>query len=132
MHLYITLQTGPNVEKQLKPIIPPDLVQAQMEEVQKLVSSEYVKPRECLKDYDQYSMLVSGRAERDVSSFLSQPYSFQNILAEVVRYQNLAEQIQHTSDEVTLLNMDSCPKLRANVRGHPGQLGLGLGHVLTT
>lgn len=101
------LQTGPNSEKKLKPIIQPDLVQAQMEEVRKLVSTEYVKPRECLKDYDKYSMLVSGQAERDVSSFLSQPYSFQDILAEVIRYQNLAEQIQHTSDEVTRQNIDS-------------------------
>lgn len=111
------LQTGPNSEKKLKPIIQPDLVQAQMEEVRKLVSTEYVKPRECLKDYDQYSMLVSGQAERDVNSFLSQPYSFQNILAEVIRYQNLAEQIQHTSDEVTHLNLDSRLEFRAKVRG---------------
>lgn len=118
LHLYITFsQTGPNCEKKLKPIIQPDLVQAQMEEVRKLVSTEYVKPRECLKDYDKYSMLVSGQAERDVSSFLSQPYSFQNILAEVIRYQNLAEQIQHTSDEVTRQNMDSRREFRAKVRG---------------
>lgn len=88
-----------------------------MEEVRKLVSTEYVKPRECLKDYDKYSMLVSGQAERDVSSFLSQPYSFQNILAEVIRYQNLAEQIQHTSDEVTRQNMDSRCEFRAELRG---------------
>lgn len=95
------MQTGPNFEKKLKPIIQSAIVQAQIEEVRKLVSTEYVKPRECLKDYDKYSMLVSGQAERDVNAFLSQPYSFQEILAEVIHYQNLAEQIQYSSDEVT-------------------------------
>lgn len=72
-----------------------------------MVLTEYVKPRECLKNYDKYSMLVSGQAERDVNKFLSQPYSFQEILAEVTRYQNLAEQIQYSLDEVTCLNIDS-------------------------
>lgn len=79
-----------------------------------MVLTEYVKPRECLKDYDKYSVLVSGQAERDVNKFLSQPYSFQEILAEVIRYQNLAEQIQYSSDEVTCLNIDSCHKVCLN------------------
>lgn len=72
-----------------------------------MVLTEYVKPRECLKNYDKYSMLVSGQAERDVNKFLSQPYSFQEILAEVTHYQNLAEQIQYSLDEVTCQNIDS-------------------------
>lgn len=95
------MQTGPNFEKKLNPIIQSAIVHAQKEEVRRLVSTEYVKPRECLKDYDKYSVLVSGQAERDINKFLSQPYSFQEILAEVIRYQNLAEQIQYSSDEVT-------------------------------
>lgn len=112
--LHITLQTGPNYEKKLNPIIQSAIVQAQKEEVRKLVSTEYVKPRECLKDYDKYSMLVSGQAERDVNSFLSQPYSFQEILAKVIHYQNLAEQIQYSSNEVTCLNVGYCYKIGLN------------------
>lgn len=108
------MQTGPNYEKKLNPIIQSAIVQAQKEEVRNLVSTEYVKPGECLKDYDKYSTLVSGQAERDVNSFLSQPYSFQEILAEVIRYQNLAEQIQYSSDEVTCLNIDHCYKVCLN------------------
>lgn len=110
----MTLQTGPNYKKKLNPIIQSAIVQAQKEEVRKLVSTEYVKPRTCLKDYHRYSMLVSGQAERNVNKFLSQPYSFQEILAEVIRYQKLAEQIQYSSEEVTCLNIDSCHKICLN------------------
>lgn len=75
-----------------------------MEEVREVVSTEYIKPRECITDYDKYATLVSGEAEEDVKNFLSQPYSFQEILANIVHYQNLAEQIQYTSAEVIKCN----------------------------
>lgn len=71
-----------------------------MEEVREVVSTEYIKPRECITDYDEYATLVSGEAEEDVKNFLSQPYTFQEILANIAHYQNLAEQIQYTSAEV--------------------------------
>lgn len=97
---YIHLQTDPNFERNLKPTIQSEIVQAQKEEVREVILTEYVKPRECIKEYDQYSMLVSGQAEKDVEEFLSQPYSFQEILAKVLHYQTLAEQIQYTSNKV--------------------------------
>lgn len=100
---YITLQTGANFERNLKPIIQLEIVEAQMEEVRKVVLTEYIKPRECITDYDKYSKLVSGEAEEDVKKFLSQPYTFQAILAKIVHYQKLAKQIQYTSAEVKFL-----------------------------
>lgn len=75
-----------------------------MDEVCEVVSTECIKPRECITDYDKYATLVSGEAEEDVKNFLSQPYTFQEILAHIVHYQNLAEQIQFTSDEVIKCN----------------------------
>lgn len=75
-----------------------------MEEVREVVSTEYIKPRKCITDYDKYATLVSGEAEENVKNFLSQPYTFQEILDNIVHYQNLAEQIQYTSDEVIKCN----------------------------
>ncbi|TWW80505.1 Dynein heavy chain 7, axonemal [Takifugu flavidus] len=76
-----------------------------MEEVREVVSTESIKPRECITDYDKYATLVSGEAEEDVKNFLSRPYTFQEILANIVHYQNLAEQIQYTSAEVVQYGM---------------------------
>lgn len=62
--------------------------------------AEAVKPKEYVHEYDQYASLVSRRAEQDVEQFLSEQHSFQEIMAEVVRYQQLADHIQHTSCQV--------------------------------
>lgn len=85
-----------------------------MEEVRKVVLTEYIKPRECITDYDKYSKLVSGEAEEDVKKFLSQPYTFQAILAKIVHYQKLAEQIQYTSAEVKCVITAYFYKVRLN------------------
>ncbi|XP_029700711.1 dynein heavy chain 7, axonemal-like isoform X1 [Takifugu rubripes] len=97
--------TDLDFERNLKPQIQSEVVQAQMEEVREVVSTESIKPRECITDYDKYATLVSGEAEEDVKNFLSRPYTFQEILANIVHYQNLAEQIQYTSAEVVQYGM---------------------------
>lgn len=62
--------------------------------------AECVRPTEYIHEYDKYSMLVSRRSEQDVERFLSEQRSFQEIMAEVVHYQQLADQIQYTTCKV--------------------------------
>lgn len=62
--------------------------------------AECVRPTEYIHEYDKYSTLVSRRSEQDVEQFLSEQRSFQEIMAEVVHYQQLADQIQYTSCKV--------------------------------
>uniref|UniRef100_G3NCJ3 Dynein axonemal heavy chain 7 n=1 Tax=Gasterosteus aculeatus aculeatus TaxID=481459 RepID=G3NCJ3_GASAC len=89
----------------LKPIILPEILQAQQQEVHAVFWAEAVKPKEYVHEYDQYASLVSRRAEQDVEQFLSEQHSFQEIMAEVVRYQQLADHIQHTSCQAVRLGM---------------------------
>ncbi|XP_033990468.1 LOW QUALITY PROTEIN: dynein heavy chain 7, axonemal [Trematomus bernacchii] len=89
----------------LKPIILPEILVAQREEVLRVFLAECVKPKEYVHEYDKYSPLVSRQAEEDVEQFLSEQHSFQDIMAEVVHYQQLADQIQYTSCQVVRLGM---------------------------
>ncbi|KAF3842869.1 hypothetical protein F7725_001718 [Dissostichus mawsoni] len=89
----------------LKPIILPEILEAQREEVLRVFLAECVRPKEYVHEYDKYSPLVSRQAEEDVEQFLSEQHSFQDIMAEVVHYQQLADQIQYTSCQVVRLGM---------------------------
>ncbi|KAM8856216.1 dynein axonemal heavy chain 7 [Spinachia spinachia] len=89
----------------LEPIILPEVLQAQQKEVRAAFWAETVMPKDYVHEYDQYASLVSRRAEEDVEQFLSEQHSFQEIMAEVVRYQRLADQIQHTSCQAVRLGM---------------------------
>ena len=84
----------------LKPIILPEILEAQQEEVRRVFWAESVKPKEYVHEYDKYATLASRQAEEDVEQFLSEPHSFQEIMGEVVHYQQLADQIQYTSCKV--------------------------------
>ncbi|XP_041837982.1 dynein heavy chain 7, axonemal isoform X2 [Melanotaenia boesemani] len=81
----------------LKPIILPEIVQAQQEEVQRVLWAECVRPKEYVHEFDKYATLVSRQAEKDLEQFLSEQHSFQDIMAEMMHYQKLAEQIQCTT-----------------------------------
>ncbi|TDH07133.1 hypothetical protein EPR50_G00120640 [Perca flavescens] len=89
----------------LKPIILPEILEAQQEEVRRVFWAECVRPKEYIHEYDKYAILVSRQAEEDVDQFLSEQHSFQEIMAEVVHYQQLADQIQYTSSKVVRLGM---------------------------
>ncbi|XP_026231920.1 dynein heavy chain 7, axonemal isoform X2 [Anabas testudineus] len=89
----------------LKPIILPQILEAQMEEVRKVFWAECVRPKEYIHEFNKYSALVSRQAEEDVEQFLSEQHSFQDMMAEVVHYQQLADQIQYTSCKVLRLGM---------------------------
>ncbi|KAM7380824.1 hypothetical protein PAMP_004096 [Pampus punctatissimus] len=84
----------------LKPIILPEILQAQQEEVRRVIWAECVRPKEYVREYDRYAALVSKQAVEDVEQFLSEQHSFQEIMLEVKHYQQLVEQIQYTSCKV--------------------------------
>ncbi|KAM4561096.1 dynein axonemal heavy chain 7 [Fundulus diaphanus] len=94
-----------NLGKTLQPIILPETVQAQQEEVRRAFWAETEKPTEFIHRYDQYSMLVSRQAEEKVQQFLSQRKSFQDIMEEAVYYHQLAEEIQYMPCKVAQLGM---------------------------
>ncbi|KAM4608668.1 dynein axonemal heavy chain 7 [Polymixia lowei] len=89
----------------LKPVILPEILAAQRDEVRRVVWAESVGPTEHVRLYDKYTALVSKQAEEDVEQFLREQHSFQEIMVEVVRYQQLADQIQYTSCKVVRLGM---------------------------
>lgn len=62
--------------------------------------AECVRPKEYVCEYDKYATLVSRQAEEDLEQFLSEQHSFQEILGEVLHYQQLADQIQYTACKV--------------------------------
>lgn len=84
----------------LKPIVLPEILEAQQEEVHRVFLAECVRPKEYVHEYDKYATLVSRQAEEDVEEFLSEQRSFQEIMVEVVHYQQLADQIRYTSCKV--------------------------------
>lgn len=71
-----------------------------MEEVRKVFWAECDRPKEHVREYDQYFTLVSGQSEEDVEQFLSEQHSFQEIMEKVQHYQQLAEQIRYTTCKV--------------------------------
>ncbi|KAM9347669.1 dynein axonemal heavy chain 7 [Symphorus nematophorus] len=89
----------------LKPIILPEILQVQQEEVRRVFWAECVRPKEYIHEYDKYATLVSKQGEEDVEQFLSEQHSFQEIMAEVIHYQQLADQIEYTSCKVVRLGM---------------------------
>ncbi|XP_036417740.1 dynein heavy chain 7, axonemal [Colossoma macropomum] len=89
----------------LNPIILPEIIQAQKEEVQQVIREESSGPLEHVRLYDKYAPLVSQQAEEDVEQFLREQHSFQEMMMEVTRYQQLADEIQYNSCKVVRLGM---------------------------
>ncbi|XP_075336554.1 dynein axonemal heavy chain 7 [Odontesthes bonariensis] len=89
----------------LRPIILPEILQAQQEEVRRVFWAECVRPKEYVHEYDKYTPLVSKQAEEDVELFLSEQHSFQDIMAEAMHYRQLAHQIQYTPCKVVKLGL---------------------------
>lgn len=94
---FMSSQPGLQLENYLKPIILPEILQAQKEEVLRVFAAECIKPKEYIHEYDKYIALVSGQAEKDLEHFLREQHSFQDLLAEVINFQQLADQIQYSS-----------------------------------
>ncbi len=96
----LSSQPGSPFGSTLKPLILPEILQAQQEEVRRVFWAECVRPRGYIHEYDKYASLVSKQAEADVEQFLSEQHCFQEIMAEVMHYQQLVDQIQYTSCKV--------------------------------
>lgn len=58
-------------------------------------------PTEHLCLYDKFAPLVSQQAEQDIEHFLVEHHSFQEIMMEAGRYQQLADEIQYNSCKVS-------------------------------
>ncbi|KAM9385734.1 dynein axonemal heavy chain 7 [Pholidichthys leucotaenia] len=87
----------------LKPTVLPEILEALQEEVCRVLWAECAKPEEYVHDeFDQYDKLVSRQAEEDVEQFLSEQHTFEDIRAEVIHYQQLADQIKYTQCKVHL------------------------------
>ncbi|XP_026865841.2 dynein heavy chain 7, axonemal [Electrophorus electricus] len=89
----------------LRPIVLPEIIQAHQEEVQRVIREESSGPLEHIHLYDKYAPLVSQQAVQDVDQFLCEQHSFQEMMMEVTRYQQLAEEIQHNTSKVVRLGM---------------------------
>ncbi|XP_066541990.1 dynein axonemal heavy chain 7 isoform X2 [Hoplias malabaricus] len=96
---------GTETSSSLNPIILPEIVQAQKEEVQRVIHEESSGPLEHVSLFDKYAPLVSQQAEEDVEQFLREQHSFQEMMMEVTRYQQLADEIQYNSCKVIRLGM---------------------------
>ncbi|KAK2839527.1 hypothetical protein Q5P01_013267 [Channa striata] len=92
-------------ENVLKPMILPEVYEGQKEEVRNMFWAACVRPKKHIYEYDKFATLISRQVEGDVERFLSEQHSFQEILAEVVHYQQLADQIQYTSRKVIRLGI---------------------------
>ncbi|XP_061774430.1 dynein axonemal heavy chain 7 [Nerophis ophidion] len=94
-----------NSGETLKPIILPEILIAQAEEVRKVVYAEYVRPTEYIHEYDKYTSLINKEAEATMERFLNEEQTFQDLMNEVIKYQQLIDQIQYTSRKVVRLGM---------------------------
>lgn len=99
---YISGQPGTEVGRNLNPIILPEIVQAQKEQVHRVILEESSGPLEHVRLYDKYAPLVSQQAVEDVEQFLHEEHSFQEMMMEVARYQQLTDEIQYNSCKVCL------------------------------
>ncbi|KAK7169080.1 hypothetical protein R3I93_005162 [Phoxinus phoxinus] len=96
---------GPETHPTLKPIILPEILKAQQEKVRRVIHAECAEPLKHIRLYDKYAPLVSQQAEDDVTQFLQEEHSFQELMMEVTRYQQLADEIQYSTLKVVRLGM---------------------------
>ncbi|TRY59213.1 hypothetical protein DNTS_014611 [Danionella cerebrum] len=96
---------GPNTQSTLKPIVLPEILEAQQELVRGVIHAESAEPLKHVRLFDKYAPLVSKQAEEDVTQFLQEQHSFQEMMMEVTRYQQLADEIQYKTVKVVRLGM---------------------------
>uniref|UniRef100_A0A8C5QX10 Dynein axonemal heavy chain 7 n=1 Tax=Leptobrachium leishanense TaxID=445787 RepID=A0A8C5QX10_9ANUR len=89
----------------LKPIVPEDILEDHKRKVKEYVASESFLPREHLKLYDKYNILISKQADLDVEQFLTEEHTFEEIMREVKKYETLTDEIQYTSTKFIRLGM---------------------------
>ncbi|KAK3568802.1 hypothetical protein QTP86_017405 [Hemibagrus guttatus] len=103
-NLYSEWPATENV-RTLKPIILPEILKAHKEEILRVIRKESRGPTEHVRLYDKFAPLISQQAEQDLEHFLVEQHSFQEMMMEATRYQQLAEEIQYDSCRVVRLGM---------------------------
>ncbi|KAM4698368.1 dynein axonemal heavy chain 7 [Rhinophrynus dorsalis] len=89
----------------LKPVIPEEILEEHKRKVKELIALESVLPKEHLKLYDKYNLLISRQADVDVDQFLAEEHTFEEIMKEVIKYETLTEEIQYTYRKCIRLGM---------------------------
>ncbi|KAM9486846.1 dynein axonemal heavy chain 7-like [Clarias gariepinus] len=96
---------GTEDTKILKPIILPEILQAHKDEIQQVINEESILPTEHVHLYDKFALLVSQEANQDVEQFLTEEHSYQDLITEATRYQQMADEIQHDYCKILRIGM---------------------------
>ncbi|KAI5107507.1 dynein heavy chain 7, axonemal isoform X1 [Silurus meridionalis] len=96
---------GTEGAKTLKPIILPEILKSHRDEILQVIRKESNGPKKHVRLYDKFAPLISQQAEQDMEHFLLEQHSFQEMMMEATRYQNLADEIQYDSCKVVRLGM---------------------------
>ncbi|XP_053328214.1 dynein axonemal heavy chain 7 [Spea bombifrons] len=89
----------------LRPIILEEILDEHKQKVKEYIVSESFLPKEHLKLYDKYNVLISKQADLDVDQFLAEEHTFEEIMREVKKYETLTDEIQYTSRKFIRLGM---------------------------
>ncbi|XP_047008198.1 dynein axonemal heavy chain 7-like [Ictalurus punctatus] len=96
---------GTKDARTLKPIILPEILKAQKYEILQVMHEDKRGPTEHVRLYDKFAPLVSEQAGQDIEQFLVEQHSFQEIMMEATRYQQMVDELQHDFYEVVRLGM---------------------------
>nr|XP_008115484.1 PREDICTED: dynein heavy chain 7, axonemal [Anolis carolinensis] len=89
----------------LKPIIPNEILEKHKKNIKDEIARQSKAPIEHLELYDKYHDLINKQAERDIDQFLSEEHTFEEITAQVAKYQSIRDEIQYNSRKCIRLGM---------------------------
>ncbi|KAH0621601.1 hypothetical protein JD844_023099 [Phrynosoma platyrhinos] len=89
----------------LKPIILDEILEVHKQKIKDEIAKESIAPIEHLKLYDKYQDLITKQSEREIDQFLSEEHTFEEITAQIAKFQNLRDEIQYTSRKCIRLGM---------------------------